>query len=111
MSGIRNLKSTTFFGHRFTCRQLAEIQQTVSLFRSLSRTELVQMISEQLGWRTSKCDNRYQSVLLDRFEQLDVLQLPPKRTRLGRGNSRPLALTARTGGCESILNFVRFLIR
>ena len=78
---IRNLKSTTFFGHRFTRRQLAEIQQTVSLFWNLSRTELAQTISEHLGWRTSKGNNRYQSVLLllEELEQLGVLQLPPKQ--------------------------------
>ena len=101
---IKNLKSTTFFGHRFSRKQLAEIQQTVSRFRSLSRTELAQTISEHLGWRTSKGDNRYQSVLLllERLEQLGVLQLPPKRAHLGRGKSKPLLLTART-----VLNVVQ----
>ncbi len=95
---IKKLKSTTFFGHRLTRRQLGEIQQTVSLFENLSRTELAQTISEHLGWHTSKGVNRYQSalLLLEELEQLGVVQLPPKQSHLKRGKSRPLALTART---------------
>ena len=34
---IKNLKSTTFFGRRFTRRQIADIQQTVATFPALSR--------------------------------------------------------------------------
>ena len=36
---IKNLKSTTFFGRRFTRRQIADIQQTVATFLALSRKE------------------------------------------------------------------------
>ena len=43
---IENLKSTTFFGRRFTRRQIAEVQQTVAMFPALSRKELGQTICE-----------------------------------------------------------------
>ena len=37
---IANLPSTTFFGHRLTRRQIADIQETVALCPALSRLEL-----------------------------------------------------------------------
>ena len=49
---IKNLKSTTFFGRRFTRRQIVAIQQTVATFPALSRKELAQTICEHLRWRT-----------------------------------------------------------
>ena len=49
---IEKLRSTTFFGKRFTRRQLADIQATVGTFPDLSRTELGQTICEHLlYWR------------------------------------------------------------
>ena len=36
---IEKLKSTTFFGRRFTRRQIAEVQQMVATFPALSRKE------------------------------------------------------------------------
>ena len=49
---IEKLRSTTFFGKRFTRRQLADIQATVGTFPDLSRTELGQTICEHLlCWR------------------------------------------------------------
>ena len=41
---IEKLKSTTFFGRRFTRRQIAEVQQMVATFPALSRKELAQTI-------------------------------------------------------------------
>ena len=55
---IKNLKSTTFFGRRFTRRQIADIQQTVATFPALSRKELAQTICEHLRWRTPTGGNR-----------------------------------------------------
>ena len=43
---IENLKSTTFFGRRFTRRQIAEVQQTVAMFPALSRKELSRLRRE-----------------------------------------------------------------
>ena len=95
---IKNLKSTTFYGQRFTRKQLCEIQQTVELFPRLSRHELAQTICEHLGWQTFKGDNRHQSArrLLERLESVGVLQLPPKQENQQRGAHKPLQWTVRT---------------
>ena len=44
------LKSTTFYGRRFTRQQLEGIRLMVGLFRSLSRRELAQTVCENLSW-------------------------------------------------------------
>ena len=67
---IKKLQSTTFFGRRFTRRQIAEIQQTVATFRALSREELVQTICEHLRWRTPSGGNRV-TAALRLLEQLE----------------------------------------
>ena len=68
---IKNLKSTTFFGRRFTRRQIAAIQQTVATFPALSRKELAQTICEHLRWRTPTGGNRVAAALglLERLER------------------------------------------
>ena len=54
---IEKLKSTTFFGRRFTRRQIAEVQQMVATFPALSRKELAQTICEHLHWHTPSGGN------------------------------------------------------
>ena len=54
---IKKLKSTTFFGRRFTRRQIAEVQQMVATFPALSRKELAQTICEHLHWHTPSGGN------------------------------------------------------
>ncbi|MDE0627323.1 MAG: DUF4338 domain-containing protein [Bryobacterales bacterium] len=96
---IKNLKSTTFFGRRFTRRQIAGIQQTVATFPALSRKELAQTICEHLRWRTPTGGNRVTAALrlLEQLERAGILTLPAKRTHNSRpGPRRPVALTART---------------
>ena len=96
---IKNLKSTTFFGRRFTRRQIAEIQQTVATFPALSRKELAQTICEHLRWRTPTGGNRVTAALhlLEQLERAGILTLPAKRTQNSRpGPRRPVPLTART---------------
>ena len=68
---IKNLKSTTFFGRRFTRRQIADIQQTVATFPALSRKELAQTICEHLHWHTPTGGNRVAAAL-------GLLQLPAR---------------------------------
>ncbi len=46
----KSLKSTTFYGRRFTRQQLEGIRLMVGLFRSLSRRELAQTVCENLSW-------------------------------------------------------------
>ena len=57
---VQRLKSTTFLGKRLTKRQIADIQETVSTFPKLSRTELGHTICEHLGWQTPNGSNRIQ---------------------------------------------------
>ena len=60
---IKNLKSTTFFGRRFTRRQIVDIQQAVATFPALSRKELAQTICEHLRWHTPTGGNRVAAAL------------------------------------------------
>ena len=96
---IENLKSTTFFGRRFTRRQIAEVQQTVAMFPALSRKELGQTICEHLNWRTPTGGNRVKAALklLEQLEQAGILTLPPKRAENMRpGPRQPPAATRRS---------------
>ena len=96
---IEQLKSTTFFGKRFTRRQIADIQQTVATFSALSRQELAETICEHLNWHTPTGGNRVKAALglLAQLEQAGILTLPPKSTQHMRSGPRqPLAPTART---------------
>ena len=96
---IENLKSTTFFGRRFTRRQIAEVQQTVAMFPALSRKELGQTICEHLNWRTPAGGNRVKAALklLEQLEQAGILTLPPKRAEnMLPGPRKPPAATRRS---------------
>ena len=94
---IKQLKSTTFNGRRFTRRQLSDMQRIVENFPKLSRNELAQTICENLKWRTPSGGNSFQACLgvLRQLEQLGVLQLPPKVQSQRRGGHQPLARTER----------------
>ena len=109
---IENLKSTTFFGRRFTRRQITAIQQTVARFPALSRQELAETICEQLNWRTAAGGNRVAAALglLEQLEQGGILTLPPKRTENMRpGPRQPLAATSRSAPQPLIATSLRDL--
>ena len=108
---IKNLKSTTFFGRRFTRRQIADIQQTVATFPALSRKELAQTICEHLHWRTPTGGNRVAAALglLERLERAGILTLPAKRAR-NRRPRKPVALTPRTAPQPRIEDRLRDLL-
>ena len=55
---IENLKSTTFGGKRFARKQIANIQETVNTFSTLSRRELAHTICEHLQWYTPTGKNK-----------------------------------------------------
>ncbi len=95
---IAKLKSTTFFGRRFTRRQIAQIQETVATFPALSRQELAQTLCEHLRWRTAAGKHRVGACLglLGALEKAGILTLPPKREAKTHGPRKPLALTPRT---------------
>jgi hypothetical protein len=83
---IKNLKSTTICGRRFTRQQLVDIQTTVKNFPKLSRCELAQTICEHLNWITPRGTNRLHTCL-NVLEQLDaesIIVLPPKKEQKKR---------------------------
>ena len=95
---IENLPSTTFFGHRLTRRQIADIQETVALCPALSRRELGHTVCEHLGWYTAKGATRVRMGLglLEQLEDLGILTLPAPRAAMRRGPRRAIARTDRT---------------
>ena len=96
---IKQLQSTTFFGRRFTRRQIAAIQRTVATFPALSRKELAQTLCEHLDWRTPSGSNRVAAALglLEALAEAGILQLPPKRVESMRpGPRKPPPLTSRS---------------
>ena len=109
---IEKLKSTSFFGRRFTRRQIAAIQQTVARFPALSRQELAETICEHLNWRTAAGGNRVAAALglLEQLEQGGILTLPPKRTENMRpGPRQPVAATPRSAPQPLIATSLRDL--
>jgi hypothetical protein len=60
---IKNLKSTTICGRRFTRQQIVDIQTTVKAFPALSLRELAHTICEHLNWVTPRGTNRIQTCL------------------------------------------------
>ena len=94
---IRNLKSTTFQGWRFTRKKLAEIQATVELLPDLSRNELARTLCVQHGWQTAKGRNRvaFALRLLRELEQLGIVSLPARQGP-GRGPQKALQPSPRT---------------
>ena len=96
---IKNLESTTFSGKRFTRKQIADLQHTVSTFSTLSLRELAHTICEHLRWLTPKGDHRIHACLglLDKLQSLGLVSLPEKDlARQKRGRQRPLGWTTHT---------------
>ena len=79
---ILDLKSTTFFGKRFTRKQIAEIQRTVKMFPGLSRRELAHTICEHYDWFTPAGLNRVHACVttLEEMEEHNIITLPAKDT-------------------------------
>ena len=97
-SRIEKLKSTTFFGRRFTRRQIAQVQETVATFPALSRKELAQALCEHLNWRTPAGTNRVAACLglFEALEKEGILTLPPKREEKRHATRHPIARTPRS---------------
>ena len=81
-----------------TREELDEIQETVRLFPTLSRSELARTICEHLKWFTATGEYKTDACLklLIRLEDKGCLRLPPKRS-ISPPRHAPLALTPRTG--------------
>ena len=95
---IAKLKSTTFYGRRFTRKQLFEIQQTVHSFPALSRHELAQTICEHLQWHTPSGGYRVSACLtvLKELEKLGVVRLPEIIACKQRGAQKQMVWTHRS---------------
>ncbi len=75
---IENLDTTTFFGRRFTRKQISEIKQTVEMYPNLSRRELGNTICENFSWYTPNGKYKIQTCLrtLEKLEKLGIITLP-----------------------------------
>ena len=76
---IENMKSTTFFGKRFTRKQIIEIQQMATVFTSLSRWELGQTVCENYNWVKPDGGYRIRACLqmLEFLEGLGIFIITP----------------------------------
>jgi hypothetical protein len=81
MKSVETLQKTTFCGRRFTRRQLEEIQNTVHLFKNLSRKELAKTLCEHLSWTSPNGAYKIHScyALLDKLAKQEIVELPAKR--------------------------------
>jgi hypothetical protein len=81
MKNISTLPKTTFSGRRFTRKQLEQVQETVEMFKNLSRKELALTICEHLDWETPNGKLKINSALtlLEKLESYDVVTLPAKQ--------------------------------
>jgi hypothetical protein len=109
---VDELESTTFYGKRFTRKQLALIQETVALLPNLSLRELGHTICEQLNWVNPKGSYKIQSCLqaLEQMQARGLLQLPEKRAARSAEGPRMVARTeqaaegvVREGEVEQVL--------
>lgn len=100
---IRNLKSTTFFGRRFTRREISDIRETVALFPANTRNELAKTICEHLNWYNPRGEYRKDAALrvLEQLEEFGILKLPPKRSTIA-GKRAPIVHTEASDPGEDI---------
>ncbi len=100
---IRNLKSTTFFGRRFTRREISDIRETVALLPGNSRNELAMTICEHLNWYNPRGNHRKDAALrvLEHLGELGILTLPPKRNTIA-GQWSPIVHTEASDSGEAV---------
>jgi hypothetical protein len=92
---------TTISGRRFCDKQIQLVRETVQTFQNLSRKELALTLCEHLNWVTPKGGLKINSCLaaLDKFEQMGLVKLPPKKV-LTRRTSSPTLFTESTRALE-----------
>ena len=95
---VAALKTTTFYGRRFTRKRLVEIQQVVNTFPKLSRWELGLTLCEHLQWLTPRKSYAIQSCLnaLEEMEAVGLIILPAKIEAQKRGPQKKIIQTAQT---------------
>lgn len=84
-------------GRPVTHKEIKDVQETVSLFSNLSRTELTETICEHLNWYTASGSNKFDacSKMLEKLEANNYLKLPAKRIQ-AESKKRRITLTSRT---------------
>ena len=86
-------------GREVTGKEISEVQETVGLFKNLSRTELAATICEHLEWFTASGGYKLDACmkLLEKLEAKDFFRLPAKREEYQRdGPGKEIPLTGRT---------------
>lgn len=104
-------------GRRISDQEIEQIKETVDLCWRLSRYELAQTISENLGWYTASGSLKVDACvkLLEKLQAEGILQLPEKRSST-KPNQRSIPITARTApaadiGCKlKQLDFVKLQV-
>jgi len=84
-------------GRPVTRKEIKEVQETVSLFSNLSRTELTKTICEHLNWRTASGTNKFDacSRMLEKLKANNYLKLPTKRIQT-QSKKNKITLTSQT---------------
>jgi len=95
---VEGLKTTTFYGRRFTRKRLVEIQQVVNTFPKLSRWELGLTLCEHLQWLTPRKTYAVQSCLtaLEEMEAAGLITPPAKIEAQKRGPQKKIIWTEAT---------------
>ena len=104
-------------GRKISDQEIEQIKETVELCWRLSRYELAQTISENLGWYTASGSLKVDACakLLAKLQAEGVLQLPEKRG-VSKPTKRSIPITARSApaadiGCQlKQLDFVKLQV-
>ena len=96
-------KEMILSGRKFSIRELEEIQETVSIFRNLSRKELAITICEHFSWYQLNGKYKVNSSLkgLERLERLGYIRLPDVR-KCRRNKTGEIVFTIRGKEREDI---------
>lgn len=96
-------KEMILSGRKFSIKEIKEIQETVSVFRHLSRKEMALTICEHLSWYQLNGKYKVNSSLkaLKRLETLGYITLPDVR-RCRRNKTGEIVFTPRGKECEDI---------
>jgi hypothetical protein len=104
-------------GRKISDQDIEQIKETVEICWRLSRYELAQTISENLGWYTASGSLKVDACgkLLEKLQAEGVLQLPEKRG-VSKPTKRSIPITARSApaadiGCQlKQLDFVKLQV-
>jgi hypothetical protein len=104
-------------GRKISDQEIEQIKETIELCWRLSRYELAQTISENLGWYTASGSLKVDACakLLEKLQAEGVLQLPEKRG-VSKPTKRSIPITARSAPAADIdcqlkqLDFVKLQV-